>query len=202
MAATRTSTSPLRRHSRRRRWPRQHEARVLVEEARNRVQELLDWGHRLDPRARRTCSLRAKARIRNRSCTPTATHWREIPSPTPACAQIPTIRLMEWTTGIDLIVAGRPAAGRVMALRCSTRRRHPLHPRARHAARVASGPGLLRHHQPAVRHRRRSPMAIMPRRHLRHDSTSFHPTDVLATRSPALLLSRPSAAKARTSSTQ
>src|SRR5258708_1314276 len=92
-------------------------ARVLVEEGPRRVQELLDWGTAFDREHGELLLTREGAHSRNRilHANGDATGREIAVSLLRHVRKIPSIRLMEWTTGIDLIVAkAGPAAGRVI----------------------------------------------------------------------------------------
>lgn len=85
-------------------------ARVLVEQGPRRVQELLDWGTAFDREHGQLMLTREGAHSRSRilHANGDATGREIAVSLLRHVRDIPTIRLMEWTTGIDLIVeAGR-----------------------------------------------------------------------------------------------
>ncbi|WP_260703832.1 L-aspartate oxidase [Edaphobacter flagellatus] len=85
-------------------------ARVLVEQGPQRVQELLDWGTAFDREDGQLMRTREGAHSRSRilHANGDATGREIAVSLLRHVREIPSIRLMEWTTGIDLIVeAGR-----------------------------------------------------------------------------------------------
>lgn len=88
-------------------------ARVLVEEGPRRVQELLDWGTAFDREDGRLMLTREGAHSRNRilHANGDATGKEIAVSLLRHARGIPSIRLLEWTTGIDLILNANRIAG-------------------------------------------------------------------------------------------
>jgi L-aspartate oxidase len=88
-------------------------ARVLVEEGPRRVQELLDWGTAFDREDGQLMLTREGAHSRNRilHANGDATGKEIAVSLLRHVRSIPSIRLLEWTTGIDLIINANRVAG-------------------------------------------------------------------------------------------
>lgn len=88
-------------------------ARVLVEEGPRRVQELLDWGTAFDREDGQLMLTREGAHSRNRilHANGDATGKEIAVSLLRHARGIPSIRLLEWTTGIDLILNANRVAG-------------------------------------------------------------------------------------------
>jgi len=88
-------------------------ARVLVEQGPRRVQELLDWGTAFDRENGELMLTREGAHSRSRilHANGDATGREIAVSLLRHVREIPSIRLMEWTTGIDLILNGGRVAG-------------------------------------------------------------------------------------------
>jgi L-aspartate oxidase len=92
-------------------------ARVLVEQGPRRVQELLDWGTAFDRENGELMLTREGAHSRNRilHANGDATGKEIAVSLLRHVRSIPNIRLLEWTTGIDLILnAGRVAGATLL----------------------------------------------------------------------------------------
>ena len=90
-----------------------HAARVLVEQGPQRVQELLDWGTAFDREGGELMLTREGAHSRSRilHAKGDATGKEIAVSLLRHVRAIPNIRLMEWTTGIDLLLEDRRLTG-------------------------------------------------------------------------------------------